>query len=177
MGILSRFADLMKANLNTVLEKTEGKNADKLLEQYIREARENLDTVKSETAGVIAEEMAAGRRVASFDEEIAKLAGYAEKAVLAGNDDDAKKFLAGKDAAEGKKADAERAYAQAQLNSDRMRQLTKKLSEDFVFCEQERVDGTHRAVRFCTSWATRKEAVDALCARLRELCGTLSQSK
>lgn len=130
MGILSRFADLMKANLNTVLEKTEGKNADKLLEQYIREARKNLDTVKSETAGVIAEEMAAGRRVASFDEEIAKLAGYAEKAVLAGNDDDAKKFLAGKDAAEGKKADAERAYAQAQLNSDRMRQLTKKLGED-----------------------------------------------
>ena len=55
--------------------------------------------------------------------------------------------------------------------------VLEKLSEDFVFCEQERVDGTHRAVRFCTSWATRKEAVDALCARLRELCGTLSQSK
>ena len=55
--------------------------------------------------------------------------------------------------------------------------VLEKLSEDFVFCEQERVDGTHRAVRFCTSWATRKEAVDALCAKLRELCGTLSQSK
>ncbi len=130
MGILSRFTDLMKANINSALEKAEGKNADILLEQYIREARENLGTVKSETAGVIAEEMAAGRKVASFDEEIAKLARYAEKAVLAGNDDDAKKFLAGKDAAEGKKADAEKAYAQAQINSDRMRQLTKKLSED-----------------------------------------------
>lgn len=130
MGILSRFTDLMKANINTALEKAEGKNADKLLEQYIREARQNLDTVKSETAGVIADEMAAGRRVASFDEEIMKLAGYAEKAVLAGNDEDAKKFLAGKDAAEQKKADAETAYAQAQINSDRMRQLTKKLTED-----------------------------------------------
>ena len=130
MGILTRFTDLMKANINAALEKAEGKNADILLEQYIREARENLDTVKSETAGVIAEEMAAGRKVVSFDEEIAKLARYAEKAVLAGNDDDAKKFLAGKDAAEQKKADAEKAYAQAQINSDRMRQLTKKLSED-----------------------------------------------
>ncbi len=130
MGILSRFTDLMKANINTALEKAEGKNADKLLEQYIREARQNLDAVKSETAGVIAEEMAAGRRVASFDEEIARLAGYAEKAVLAGNDDDAKKFLAGKDAAESKKTDAEKAYAQAQINSDRMRQLTQKLTED-----------------------------------------------
>ena len=55
--------------------------------------------------------------------------------------------------------------------------VLEKLSENFVFCEQERVDETHRAVRFCTSWATRKEAVDALCAKLRELCGTLSQSK
>ena len=55
--------------------------------------------------------------------------------------------------------------------------VLEKLSENFVFCEQERVDETHRAVRFCTSWATRKEAVDAVCAKLRELCGTLSQSK
>ncbi len=47
--------------------------------------------------------------------------------------------------------------------------LLEKLSRDFVFCEQERVDETHRAVRFCTSWATREEAVDALCTALRRL--------
>ena len=47
--------------------------------------------------------------------------------------------------------------------------LLDKLSEKYVFCEQERVDDTHRAVRFCTSWATREEAVDALCADLRKL--------
>ena len=45
------------------------------------------------------------------------------------------------------------------------------LSENFVFCEQERVDAAHRAVRFCTSWATRQEAVDALCSALRNLSG------
>lgn len=43
------------------------------------------------------------------------------------------------------------------------------LAEDFVFSEQERVDETHRAVRFCTSWATKEENVDALCIRLRQL--------
>ena len=47
--------------------------------------------------------------------------------------------------------------------------LLEKLSENFVFCEQERVDETHRAIRFCTSWATKQEAVDALCAELRRL--------
>lgn len=46
--------------------------------------------------------------------------------------------------------------------------LLDKIAEKYVFCEQERVDDTHRAVRFCTSWATKEEAVDALCADLRE---------
>ena len=47
--------------------------------------------------------------------------------------------------------------------------LLEKLSETYVFCEQQRVDDTHRAVRFCTSWATREEAVEALCTDLRRL--------
>ena len=46
-----------------------------------------------------------------------------------------------------------------------------KLSEKYVFCEQQRVDEAHRAVRFCTSWATKPEAVDALCNDLRKLLG------
>lgn len=47
--------------------------------------------------------------------------------------------------------------------------LLDKLKESFTFSEQERVDETHRAVRFCTSWATTLEAVDALCDALRKL--------
>ena len=47
----------------------------------------------------------------------------------------------------------------------------RALAEDFAFSEQERVDETHRAVRFCTSWATKEESVDALCIRLRQLLG------
>lgn len=43
-----------------------------------------------------------------------------------------------------------------------------KLSRDYVFCEQERVDEEHRAVRFCTSWATRPQAVEALCRDLEK---------
>ena len=45
--------------------------------------------------------------------------------------------------------------------------VLEELSKEFVFCEQERIDENHRAVRFCTSWATKAEAVDALCAALR----------
>lgn len=47
--------------------------------------------------------------------------------------------------------------------------VLQKLSEDFSFMLQEKIDETHSAVRFCTSWSTTKESVEALCGRLKEL--------
>ena len=46
-----------------------------------------------------------------------------------------------------------------------------RLAEAYVFCEQCRVDESHRAVRFCTSWATKEENVQALCRDLKDLLG------
>ena len=46
-----------------------------------------------------------------------------------------------------------------------------RLAEAYVFCEQCRVDESHRAVRFCTSWATKEENVQALCQDLEDLLG------
>ena len=40
------------------------------------------------------------------------------------------------------------------------------LRGDFGFEFWQRIDATHSAVRFCTSWATRPDAVDALLAAL-----------
>ena len=45
----------------------------------------------------------------------------------------------------------------------------EQLKQKFMFTEIERVDAHHRAVRFCTSWATKQENVDALCAEIRRL--------
>lgn len=42
----------------------------------------------------------------------------------------------------------------------------ERLSSDFLFSFWQKVDDTHTAVRFCTSWATRPEAVNALIAAL-----------
>ena len=44
-----------------------------------------------------------------------------------------------------------------------------ELSKKFTFSEQERVDENHRAVRFCTSWATTGENVALLCEELQEI--------
>ncbi|MDO5401126.1 MAG: aminotransferase class I/II-fold pyridoxal phosphate-dependent enzyme [Eubacteriales bacterium] len=48
-------------------------------------------------------------------------------------------------------------------------EVLAKLAEKYVFSEQQRIDETHRAVRFCTSWATKEENVEALCGDLKAL--------
>ena len=47
--------------------------------------------------------------------------------------------------------------------------LLNELSKKFMFTEMERVDDTHRAVRFCTSWASTPENVEALCCEIERL--------
>ena len=47
--------------------------------------------------------------------------------------------------------------------------LLDELVKNFMFTEMERVDADHRAVRFCTSWASTSENVDALCKEIERL--------
>ncbi len=47
--------------------------------------------------------------------------------------------------------------------------LLDKLGGNFTFAEMGRVDDAHRTVRFCTSWATKPENVQALCDALKAL--------
>lgn len=47
--------------------------------------------------------------------------------------------------------------------------LLEELGKEFCFTEMERIDESHRAVRFCTSWATTRENMDKLCDTLRNL--------
>ncbi len=44
-----------------------------------------------------------------------------------------------------------------------------ELEKDFVLSPWGRVDGTHQAVRICTSWATPEENVDELCRALEKI--------
>ena len=129
----------------------------KLLEKYLNDARANLEELKSETSAIIADEMAAARRVNANSEEIAKYDRYAEQAVLAGNDDDARKFLDAKSQLTAKKADLENAYQLAKDNSDKMRQMTRKLMDDIASAEGKMVE-----LRAKLSVAEHKEKMDDL---------------
>lgn len=45
----------------------------------------------------------------------------------------------------------------------------EQLKAEFGFCYDHRADGEHSVVRFCTSWATKEENVDALIAAVERL--------
>lgn len=50
--------------------------------------------------------------------------------------------------------------------------LLEKLSNEFTFSTQQVVNATHKAVRFCTSWATTEESVEALCNAIKMYTNT-----
>ena len=47
--------------------------------------------------------------------------------------------------------------------------LLQKLGKEFTYATWEKADAEHTTVRFCTSWATTDENVDALCRALTDL--------
>ena len=91
MSILTRFKDIMSSNMNALLDKAE--DPEKMIDQYLRNLNSDLGKVKAETASIMAEEQRAKRVLDECKEDIDKMEKYAVKALEAGNDDDARKFL------------------------------------------------------------------------------------
>lgn len=125
MNILTRFKDIMAANINAILDRAE--DPSKMVEQYLRDAMNDLADVKRETAGVMAEESRSKRLVDENEKEVIKYEELAKKALLIGNEDDAKVFIAKKQELEAVGADLQKAYAVAHENAIKMREMHDKL--------------------------------------------------
>lgn len=136
MGIINRFTEIMKANINDLLDKCE--DPGKMVDQSLRDLRESLAEVKKETAGVMAEESRCKRNLDDVQAEIQKWTSYAEKAITAGNDDDARTFLSKKQAAESQLAGIQHTYDIAHENATKMRQMHDKLVNDINVLEGKR---------------------------------------
>ncbi|MCL2010519.1 MAG: PspA/IM30 family protein, partial [Synergistaceae bacterium] len=93
--------------------------------------------VKAETAAVIAEETGLARKLADNEAECDKYESYAVAAVKSGNDNDARKFLTYKNRLEEERADLTSQYNRAKDNSEKMRQLLKKLMDDINASEDK----------------------------------------
>lgn len=128
MGVLSRFSEIMKANINDIIDKME--DPAKMVDQTLRNLREDLAEVKKETAGVMAEETRVKREYDECTAEIAKVTSSAQAAVKAGNDDDAKALIAKKQSLETKQASLKQALDVASDNATKVRQMHDKLVKD-----------------------------------------------
>ena len=130
MGILTRFKDIMASNINALLDKCE--DPEKMIDQYLRNLESDLGKVKAETAAVMAEETRSKRQLDESSTEIAKYQKYAEKALLAGNEDDAKQFLARQQQEEKNHESLQQSYTAAADNAAKMRQMHDKLVKDIA---------------------------------------------
>ncbi|MBD5097867.1 MAG: PspA/IM30 family protein [Lachnospiraceae bacterium] len=128
MGIISRFKDIMAANINALLDKAE--DPEKMIDQTMRNLTKDLASVKEETAAVMADEQRCKRELDECNSEIAKMQSYAEKALLAGNEGDATKFLQQKAQLTTKQASLQQTYDVASANAMKMRQMHDKLVND-----------------------------------------------
>lgn len=128
MGIISRFKDIMAANINALLDKCE--DPEKMIDQYLRDLESDLGKVKAETASVMAEETRAKRELDECKADVEKYQNYAIKAVESGNDEDARQFLAKKNQLVEKQNSLQQTYDIAAANAAKMKQMHDKLVKD-----------------------------------------------
>ena len=118
MGILTRFTDIMKSNINALLDKCE--DPAKMIDQTLRDLREDLAEVKKETANIIADAKSADRQVKECEEEITKYTTAAQNALKAGNENDARTLIAKKQQYESNLVSYKKTQELTHANADKL---------------------------------------------------------
>ncbi|RDB67710.1 phage shock protein A [Eggerthella sinensis] len=167
MGMLDRFTDIVKANINDLLDRAE--DPSKMIDQYLRDMTESLAEVKKETAGVMAEETRTKRLVDDNAADIAKYDALARKALEAGNEDDARTLLAKKQELDKHGANLQVAYEAAQVNANKMRQMHDKLVDDI-----EQLNGRREAIKAKVAVAKTQDKVNGFASSADKAAGTMS---
>ena len=131
-NILKRFGDIMSANINALLDKAE--DPEKMIDQYLREVESDLGKVQA----VMAAETKAKRELDECGAEVEKMQKYAEKALLAGNEGDARQFLEKKADLTKKQESLQKSYEAAAANAVQMKEMHDKLVKDMETLESKR---------------------------------------
>ena len=153
MGMLDRFADIIKANVNDLLDRAE--DPAKMVDQYLRDLTESLAEVKEETAGVMAEEARTARMVSENNKEVEKYDDLARRALQAGNEGDARTFLAKKQQLEAQGESLAAAAEAARDNAEKMRAMHDKLVNDI-----ETLRGRREAIKAKVAVAKTQDQVN-----------------
>ncbi len=167
MSILERFGDIIKANINVLVEKME--DPEKMIDQYLEDMMKDLAEVKRSTAEVMAEETRAKRLVDENQAEVAKYEEFAKKALMAGNENDARVFLNKKQELENVGAGLMTAYASAHENAIKMRQMHDKLTSDI-----ETLKARRNVIKSKVKIAKTQETINEATQATKKITGTRS---
>ncbi|GIQ70823.1 PspA/IM30 family protein [Xylanibacillus composti] len=137
MGILARFKEIMASNIHALLNKTG--DPEKEIADYTRTVSGDLGKVKAEMASIAANERRARRALSECQGEIDKLQRYAEKAVEAGNDREAMRFLEMKAAQAGKLPELRDALDKAAVDVSNLKRMQDKLASELSQLEELKV--------------------------------------
>jgi phage shock protein A len=166
MAILERFGDIIKANINAIIDKME--DPSKMIDQYLHDMMEDLAEVKRSTAGVMAEETRTKRLVDENQAEVAKYSDYAKKALIAGNEGDARTFIAKKQELENLGTGLMVAYTAAHENAVKMRQMHDKLASDI-----ETLKSRREMIKAKVTVAKTQETLNEATASIRDTKGAM----
>ncbi|MHA6251492.1 PspA/IM30 family protein [Oceanobacillus sp. CAU 1775] len=133
MGILSRFTNLMRANINSVIDRA--KDPEKAIKETIREVNLNLRTLQSENNALKADAKRAKRELDECNENINKFQRFSEKAAENGDDLKAQAFLDEKQEHEDKKQKLLATYNNLAIEVKQMQLLEDKLAMDVAQLE------------------------------------------
>ncbi len=167
MGILDRFTDIIKSNINDLLDRAE--DPAKMVDQYLIDLSESLAEVKRETAGVMAEEKRTRRLVESNDADIKKYDDLARTALKAGNEDDARTFLEKKQQLVAKGESLKEAADAAEANAKKMREMHDKLVGDI-----EKLKSRREAIKAKVAVAKTQDKVSKMSSAGDRAAGAMS---
>lgn len=146
MGILSRMQSIMRANVNSRLDRVD--HPEKAIDEYMRGLNRDLGQVKAETASLLAEERRAQNAWNECRSEINKLQRYAEKSVETGNEEDALRFLEQKAKLNERLSDLLTASDLVSTKLASMKRLQDKLIADLGELENRRIELKEKASSF-----------------------------
>lgn len=155
---LKRIPKILEANINDILDRCE--DPEKMVEQLLRDYREDAAEIKKDTAEVKALAKQAKRDLDNLQADIDKKTKAAQNALKAGNEGDAKKLIELKQKAEANLPQVQKNYEIASANERKMEdaynQIVSRIKE---------LEARKESIKTTTKLAKAQEGMNSMLSR------------
>jgi phage shock protein A len=143
MGVFRRMKDMTKASTNNLLDKMEDPLV--MLNQYLRDMQEEIAKAEVVTAKQIANERMLKERVADAYSRSSLCERRAEEMLRTGREDEARRFLEEKVAADERCRDLAAFHAQSKAQADELLRQLQEMKDEFYRMRSKKNELQHRA--------------------------------